>query len=163
MPTRTESAEMNKIVTNSEIHLRHYLCQPRGFKNKYPPEVFNKKGVLLNTFFIENFTKLTGKHLRPSPTQVFSWQFFEIFENTFFNRTLPGNCFSWMALMVKNVNSVSLIFPNSQLYHGLPEWWLLFQYNENHYVIKKTWPNFKSQTLSMTLFQKQSSSKGSSL
>ena len=118
--------------------------------------MFNKKGVLLNTFFIENFTKLTGKHLRPSPTQVFYCQFFEIFENTFLNRTLPGNCFSWIALMVKNVNYVSLIFPNSQLYHGLPEWWLLFQYNEKHYVIKKAWPNFKSQTLSMTLFQKQS-------
>ena len=32
MPTRTNSVEMNKIVTNSEIHLHYCLCESRGFK-----------------------------------------------------------------------------------------------------------------------------------
>ena len=32
MLTRTKSAEMNKIVTNSEIHFHHCLCESRGFK-----------------------------------------------------------------------------------------------------------------------------------
>ena len=40
--------------------------------------MFSKKGVL------ENFAKLTEKDLCPSPTLVFYWQFYEIFENTFF-------------------------------------------------------------------------------
>ena len=40
--------------------------------------MFSKKGVL------ENFAKLTEKNLCPSPTLVFYWQFYEIFQNTFF-------------------------------------------------------------------------------
>ena len=32
MPTRTKSVEMNQIVTNSEIHLHHFLCESRDFK-----------------------------------------------------------------------------------------------------------------------------------
>ena len=32
MPTRTKSVEMNKIVSNSEIHLHHCLCKSRAFK-----------------------------------------------------------------------------------------------------------------------------------
>ena len=63
MPTTTKNAEMNKIVKNWK---------------KQPPEVFSKKSVL------ENFAKLTEKDLCPSPTLVFYWQFYEIFENTFF-------------------------------------------------------------------------------
>ena len=79
MLTRTKSAEMSKIVIDSEIHLHHCLCKPRGFKigrsNQRKCSV--KKGVL------ENFAKLTEKHLCPSPTRVFYCQFYEIFENTF--------------------------------------------------------------------------------
>ena len=30
--TRTKSIEMSKIVSNSEIHLHHCLCEFRGFK-----------------------------------------------------------------------------------------------------------------------------------
>ena len=45
---------------------------------KATTEVFSKKGVL------ENFAKLTEKDLCPSPTLVFYWQFYEIFEKTFF-------------------------------------------------------------------------------
>ena len=41
-----------------------------------------------------------------------------IFWEHFFDRTFPGNCFSWIGLMVKNFNSVSLILLNSQLYHA---------------------------------------------
>ena len=40
--------------------------------------MLSKKRVL------ENFAKLTEKDLCPSPTLVFCWQFYEIFENTFF-------------------------------------------------------------------------------
>ena len=32
MPARTKNAEMSKIVSNSEIHLDHCLCESRGFK-----------------------------------------------------------------------------------------------------------------------------------
>ena len=76
----------------------------------------------------------------------------------FFYRTLPYDCFWWIALMVKNVNSVSLFFLNSQLYHAPLEWWLLFWCNEKYFLIKKTWLNYKSQTLSLTLFQRHRSS-----
>ena len=44
--------------------------------------MFSKKIVL------ENFAKLTEKNLCPSPTLVFYWQFYEIFENTFFTEHL---------------------------------------------------------------------------
>ena len=83
--------------------------------------------------------------------------FFSILRNClehFFYRTLPWDCFWSIALMVKNVNSVSLFFLNSQLYHAPLEWWLLFWCNEKHFLIKKTWLNSKSQTLYLTLFQR---------
>ena len=31
MPPRTKSVEMSKILTNSETHLHHCLCESRGF------------------------------------------------------------------------------------------------------------------------------------
>ena len=68
MPTRTKDAEMSKIVSNSDIHLHHCLCESWGFKicfKKQTPKVFSKKGVL------ENFGKLTEKELCPSPTLAF--------------------------------------------------------------------------------------------
>ena len=54
-----------------------------------PMEVLRKKGVL------KNFTKFTGKHLcqscnfikKQTLAQVFSCEFCEIFENTYFYRT----------------------------------------------------------------------------
>ena len=49
--------------------------------------MFSKKGVL------ENFAKLTEKHLCPSPTQVFYCQFYEIFEITFFTEHIRGTAF----------------------------------------------------------------------
>ena len=70
---------------------------------------------------------------------VFYCQFYEIFENTFLQKT----CFWWRSLLVKNFNSVLLIFLNSQLYHAPLEWWLLFWCNQEHFLIKKTWLNFK--------------------
>ena len=75
---------MSNIVSNSESHLHHCLCESRGFKigksNQRRCSV--KKGVL------ENFGKLTEKDLCPSPTLAFYWQFNEIFENTFFTEHL---------------------------------------------------------------------------
>ena len=73
MLTRTKNAEMSKRVSNSEIHLHHCLCESKGFEKKV-----QKKGVP------ENFAKLTEKNLCLNPTLVFYWQFYEIFENTFF-------------------------------------------------------------------------------
>ena len=32
MPIRAKSVEMNMILTNSEVHLHHLLCESRGFK-----------------------------------------------------------------------------------------------------------------------------------
>ena len=32
MPTRTKNAEISNIVSNSEIHLHHCLCESGGFK-----------------------------------------------------------------------------------------------------------------------------------
>ena len=130
----------SKIVSNSEeICLHHCLCESSGYKTgkSNHQRVFSKKGIL------ENFEKLTEKDLRPSSTRIFYRQFYKIFENTFFTKTTSGDCFWWRGLMVKNSNSVLLIFLNSQLYHTPPEWWLLFWCNEEHFLIKKTWLNFK--------------------
>ena len=130
----------SKIVSNSEeIRLHHCLCESSGYKTgrSNHQRVFSRKGIL------ENFAKLTEKDLCPSPTRIFYRQFYKIFENTFFTKTTPGDCFWWRGLMVKNFNSVLLIFLNSQLYHAPPEWWLLFWCNEEHFLIKKTWLNFK--------------------
>ena len=85
IPTRTKTVEMNKIVTNLEIQLHHFLRESNW--KKQPREMFNKEG------FLENFEKLTGKHLCPSPTQVFSCQFYKIFENTFFTEHFRVNTF----------------------------------------------------------------------
>ena len=77
MPTRTKSVEMNKIVTK-------FICitssvNPEALKlEEAATGGVQQKGVL------ENFAKLTAKHLCPSRTHVFSCQFYEIFENTFF-------------------------------------------------------------------------------
>ena len=89
-------------MTNLETHLHSFafafncLCESRSFKiwKKQPLEEFNKKCAF------KNFEKLTGEHLRGSlffnnvaglrpakiktPAQVFSCQFYEIFENIIF-------------------------------------------------------------------------------
>ena len=61
---------------------------------RQPPEVFCKKGVL------KNFTKFTGKHLCQSLffNKVAEYRCFpvKIFQNTFFYRTPPGDCFCIM-------------------------------------------------------------------
>ena len=51
MPTRTKYPEMNKIVSNSEIHLHHCLCESRGFKiGKNNHRRCSVKKVLLKVF-----------------------------------------------------------------------------------------------------------------
>ena len=58
----------------------------------------------IETGFLKNFAKFTGKYLRYSLffnktlsqvflSQVFSFEFCEFFKNTFFYRTPPDNCF----------------------------------------------------------------------
>ena len=88
--------ELNKIVTNSEIHLYHCLCEPRSFK--------------------------TGRsnHLRCSIKKC-SRKFYKIDRKTFmdesgttFFRSVLSN-FWEHRLIVKNFNLVSLILFNSEL------------------------------------------------
>ena len=60
--------------------------------------MFSKKDVL------ENFEKLTEKDLCPSPTLVFYWQFYEIFENTFFTEHFRATAFDeeawWSKILI---------------------------------------------------------------
>ena len=75
-------------------------------------EVFSKKNCSWK------FCKIDRKtFVSVSDTGFFS-SVLSIFWEHFFYRTLPGNCFWWIGLMVKNFNSVSLILLNSQLYHA---------------------------------------------
>ena len=138
MPTRTKIVEISKIVSNSEIRLHHCLCKSRGFKIG---RSYHRRCSIKQVFLkiLENLQKNTCVRVRHG----FSTVSFTKFLRTYFYRTLPGDCFWWRGLMVKNFNSVSLIFLNSQLYHAPPEWWLLFWCNEQHFLIKKIWLNFK--------------------
>ena len=60
--------------------------------------MFSKKSVL------EHFAKLTEKDLCPSPTLVFYWQFYEIFENTFFTEHFRATAFDeeawWSKILI---------------------------------------------------------------
>ena len=80
MPTRTKSVEINKILTNSEIRLHHCLCESSCFKTGRN----SHRRCSIKKLFLKILQKLTEKHLCPYPTQVFSRQSYEIFENTFF-------------------------------------------------------------------------------
>ena len=138
MPTNTKSVEMSKFVSNLEIYLHHCLCESRGFKivrsNHWMCSV---KKVFLKT--LQSLQRSTFVRVR----QGYSTVSFTKILRTLFYRRLPGDCFWWRGLMVKSFNSVYLNFLNSQLYHALPEWWLLFWCNEEHFLIKKTWLYFK--------------------
>ena len=63
--TTAINAEMNKIVTNSENHLRHCLCESRGFKIGRS----SHRRCSIKKVFLKIFAKKTGKHLCLS-TQV---------------------------------------------------------------------------------------------
>ena len=60
--------------------------------------MFNKKSVL------ENFAKLTEKHVCPSPTQVFYSKFYLIFENTFLKEHFRATAFDekawWSKILI---------------------------------------------------------------
>ena len=134
MPTRTKSVEMSKIVSNSEIHLHHCLCESRGFKiGKSNHQRCSVKKVFLK--ILQNWQKKTCVWVNTGFLLSVSWNFWK----HFFCRTLPGGCFWRKSLMVKKFNSVSLICLNSRLYHAPPEWWLSFWCNEEHFLIQKTW------------------------
>ena len=86
---------MNKIVSNSEIHLHHCLCESRALKLE--------EAVAGGFQILKSFAKLTGKHLRWSlflnnvaglrPATLFFKKFRHrffpehIFENTFLQST----------------------------------------------------------------------------
>ena len=57
MPTIAKNVDVNKIVTNSEIHLHNCLCESRGFKigRRSNRRCSMKKGIL------ENCAKVTRK------------------------------------------------------------------------------------------------------
>ena len=60
--------------------------------------MFSKKGVL------ENFAKLTEKDLCSSPTRVFYYQFYDIFENIFFTEQFRATAFDdeawWSKILI---------------------------------------------------------------
>ena len=101
MPTRTKNAEMSKIVSNSEIHLDHCLCESRGFKiGKSHHRRCSVKTVFLNILqnrqkktcvrvcnsFLKNKVKITRSNLSKRDvytetlTQVFSVNFEKSYE-----------------------------------------------------------------------------------
>ena len=121
MPARTKIVEMSKIVSNSEIHLHHCLCESKGFKTGRS----NHQRCSVKRMFLKIFQNWE-KSICVRVWQGFSTVSFTKCLRPLFYRTLPGDCFWWRGLMVKNVNSMSLIFLNSQLYHAPPEWYLLF-------------------------------------
>ena len=83
MPTRTKNAEMSKIVSNSEIHLHHCLCESSGFKiGKSNHQRCSVKKVYLK--ILQNWQKSTMS----MPTLVFYWLFYKILENTFLTEHL---------------------------------------------------------------------------
>ena len=108
MLTRTKNAEMSKRVSNSEIHLHHCLCESRGFEiGKSDHRRCSVKSAL------ENFEKLTEKNLCPSPTLVFYWQFYQIFENTFFTehfRATASDEEGWLSKILIPLSFLKKIF-----------------------------------------------------
>ena len=122
-----------------------------------------QKFIYITAFLNPGVLKLVEWITRGVQQKSCSWKFYKIdrkgpvfqsdtgfllsilrnFWEHFFYRTFPGDCFWWRRLRLKNFNFVSLIFLNSQLYHATPEWWLLFRCNKEHFLIKKTWLNFK--------------------
>ena len=111
MPTRTKSFEISKIVSNSEIHLHHCLYESRGFK------------IGRSNHRRSSVRKVFLKILQP--VSEFDKGFLLSVLRNFWEHIFPGDSFWWRGLMIKNFNSVSLIFLNSQLYHAPPERWLL--------------------------------------
>ena len=137
MPNRTKSVEMSKIVSNSEIHLHHCLCESRGFTiGRSNRRRCSVKKVFLK--ILQNWQKRTCVPVRHG----FSTVRFTKFLRTIFLQNTSGRRGFMKSLMVKHFNSVSLIFLNSELYYAPPEWWLLFWRNEEHFLSKKTWLNF---------------------
>ena len=114
IPTRTKSAKINRILTNSEIRLHHCLCESSCFKaGRNSQQRCSVKKLLLK--ILQNWQE----NISVSDTGFFSSVLWNVWEH-FFYRTISGNCFWWIGLMVKNFKSVSLIFLNSQLYHAPP-------------------------------------------
>ena len=151
MSTRTKSVEMSKIVSNSEIHLHHCLCEPSDFKiGRSNHQRCSVKKVFLK--ILQNWQK---RNCVRAP-HGFSTVSFTEYLRTLFLQNTSG----WLLLMkrvdVQKFNTVSLICLNSKLYHAPSEWWLLFWCNEELFLIKKTWLNCKKQTFFLTLFQRQS-------
>ena len=82
MTTRTKNGEMNKVVNLC-------LCESRDLKIGRS----NHRRCSINKMFLKNLQKLTGEHLCPSPTQIFSCHFNDIFENTFFTEHFRATAF----------------------------------------------------------------------
>ena len=138
MPNRTKSVEMSKIVSNSEIHLHHSLCESKGFTIGKS----NHRRCLEKKMFLkisQNWQKRTCVRVWHGFSNI---SFTKFFCKHYFYRTLLGDCFWSRGLMVKSFYSVLLIFLNSEFYHAPSVWWLLIWCNEEHFLIKKIWLNF---------------------
>ena len=144
---------MYKIVINSEIHLHQCLFESRGFKSGISSAQWKRGAQWKRKKILENFARLTGKYLCPSPTQVFPCQLYQVFENNFLQDTsrqlLLMNTLDGQKIYVC-VTSFSQ-FTTLQCSSGIMT---IFWCNEERFLIKKTWLNSNSQTLSLTLFQR---------
>ena len=110
MPTRTRcwDAEMSKIVSNSEIHLHHCLCESRGFKTGKS----NHRRCLVKKVFL----KILQKWQKRTCVRVwhgFSTVSFTKFLRTLFLQNAFGRLLLMKTLMVKNFNSV--VFPEENI------------------------------------------------
>ena len=99
---KTTSKKPSLITVNVNINpLMHNIPKWSDTPQKQPPEVFYKKGVL-------KFRKI-HKRTREKEVlaQVFSCEFYQIFENTFFTEhlraTAPYNSYHFGTLCIKKI------------------------------------------------------------
>ena len=85
--------------------MHHWLCESRGF------EIGKSNHRRCSVKRCSR--KLTEKNLRPSLTLVFYWQFYEIFENTFFTehfRATASDEEAWLSKILISLSFLKKIF-----------------------------------------------------
>ena len=141
---------MYKIVINSEIHLHQCLFQSRGFKSgisSYKRRPMKKKK---NSW---KFCKIDREILVSESDAGFSLSALPSFWEQFFTGHFQATTFdeyAWWSKIYVCVTSFSQ-FTTLQCSSGIMT---IFWCNEERFLIKKTWLNSNSQTLSLTLFQR---------
>ena len=88
MPTRTKTVEMNKIVTNLEIQLHHFLCESRRIGRSSHGRCSIKKVFLK---ILQNWQENTCVRVRH--------RFFPVSFTKFLRTLFLQNTFGWILLM----------------------------------------------------------------